>query len=87
MIIWENNTARYENGELGKLGKYVCFNISWDGSTAKGSDVPPWKLSTYLPGRKANLGNYKTIEDAQVYADKVLKIWMRGAGLKDIGNE
>ena len=74
-------------GRYGKVAqamlndKYEIFLINWDGTRTKGANEPPYKLYTKLPGIKANLDNFVSVEDAQAKAVRVLSHWLYQTGL------
>lgn len=55
-INWKRDTRKYSNGYLGYVGKWCCFNLSWDGIGSDRSRTHT--LRCMLPGIKDNLGNF-----------------------------
>ena len=80
MIKWKAQPQKYANGKDGFVNKYIFFQIVWDGCTAK-DDPNKYKLKCFLPGIKANLGNYKSEEEAIAKAKSVLKMWLINTNL------
>jgi hypothetical protein len=81
MLNWTRKEHKYgPPSDVGKLGRWTVFTISWR-ITSKEDKDNPYGLSSTLPGFKDNLGEFPTIEEAKQLAEKALVSWIEGAGL------
>lgn len=76
-IVWTQKTARFTNGKVGRVGKWVLFSVDWDSSSSR-EDGNKYKLTTRLPGLKPEIAKYENESDAMKRADSVLDFWMQG---------
>ena len=80
MIKW---TVNADGDTVGALGKWKVFHIHWDIMQSKSQEEPnPYILNAKLPGFKHDLGRFAKVIKAQEFAEKALKIWIKGAGDK-----
>ena len=82
MIKWEREEGRYSFSNVGYLGKYKAFEITYDGMSNR-NEGKNEKLTCYLNGIRPNLGNFGSVDEAKLYAqEKVLPLWLKGSGLQ-----
>lgn len=81
-LKWGQSKTRYQKGESGKLGKWLCFEVYYD-SMASATASKKYRLTCKLPGFKNNLGNFETTSDAKEKAGEIVKRWIIGANLKE----
>lgn len=77
MIRW----TVVDGDTVGILGKWKIFQIHWDALKAK-DEIYPYLLHCRLPGFKRDLGKFEKVIKAQEFADKAIKIWIKGTGLE-----
>lgn len=72
---WVDDKSMFGSGILGKSGKWVLFNIFYDGCVSRDKEEK-YKLKCFLPGIKDNLGHFLKEKEAKEKAEKVLKYWI-----------
>ena len=83
MIKWKREEGRFSYSDVGYLGKYKAFKVTYDGMSNR-NDKNKEKLTCYLNGIKPQLGNFETIEDAKFYAEsKALPLWLKNSCLME----
>lgn len=80
MLNWKQQTRQYESGKNGFVGKYIFFQIVWDGLTSK-DDPKKYKLKCFLPGINIDLENFEYENNAMRKAERVLKLWLTNTSL------
>ena len=75
-LTWEvKETSQYGHiVHYGRCGEIVVFTVNYGLSRKE-------ELRGKLPGFKADLGEFDTVEDAKARADKVFAAWLEKAGL------
>lgn len=67
------------SGEDCFVGRWVVGNAAWNCGKSKGAEGVDYRATCKLPGLKANLGAYATMEEAKARIVRAVEFWFEGA--------
>lgn len=79
-LQWKKTPGRYAYGDDLYLGRWKVGSAGYDGTQSKGSPEKYFAQSR-LPGLKAHLGNFDTLEGAKTKVEYATQMWIEGAKL------
>lgn len=76
-LTWRTLVDRYSTGETLRAGRWDVGKIYYDG-LAKGYE-PKYAVSCNLPGKRSNVKNFTTPEEAKAKLESIVRLWFKGA--------
>jgi len=74
-VRWIKDTAKYASGEILFLGKWGVGGYQWDSCRSKG-DPNVYVGTCKLPGVRAMVGKFITVDEAKVKVENVVRFWL-----------
>lgn len=78
-FVWKDVETQWSSYPTLYLGKYIVIYIEWD--SFSGRTRNKYIVKNKLPGLKADLGSYNTINEAKARAEAVLTMWLTNTNL------
>lgn len=77
-FCWRNDTRQYSNGQLLFLGPWCVGSVLHNSNRPKGVEAD-WRATCTLPGVRAMVGDYPTVENGKRDLEQLVSMWLMKA--------